>query len=228
MSWLLINKKRLAWFFQGPAEQFWGALLLNKWPTPGPVVFPLNIYFKCAACVRQRLIRSLWARTNKGKRPTQPSGGLEFCPCPSSQLPLGSFQLEAGYLQDIMGVRPRLQEAELTAAAPKRSFKLLAVLDPAGPNASGSGWGRQLFSGPPALGNRMTQWSGRRPGSQAASSTGKPCGEPVSCEVLGAGLSCQPGPPRLSPCWGRCGMCLLCSWPPQSRAGEGNKHPMAL
>lgn len=106
----------------------------------------------------------------------------------------------------------------------------MAVLDPAGPKASGSGWGRQLFSGPPLLGNLVTQWSGRRPGSRPVS-TGKPCGEPVSYEVLlclgRASASSLSLPPSALPSFHMLGQARLV--PVQSRRRQQTPHgPMKL
>lgn len=103
-------------------------------------------------------------------------------------------------------------------------------LDPAGPKASGSGWGRHLFSGPPLLGNLMTQWSGGRPGSRLPAQ-----GSPVVSQSL-VRYCCAWGGPQLPACsWtpqalpsfhklGEVWHVLLCSWPPQFwTAGEGKK-----
>lgn len=105
------------------------------------VLLPLNTSFECIACLGQRLAFCGPGPTRRRDRHNhQVAQNFVRIPAHSCHLDLSSWT-EAAY-RTSWG---QVQAAELAPAAMERSFKLLAVFDPAGPKASGSGRGEALI-----------------------------------------------------------------------------------
>lgn len=99
-------------------------------------MFPLTISFEQYS-LSEAEISFLWAGINKEETYTAIRWSGSQLTAATWIFPVG-WRLLAGH----PGARPRLLEAELAPAATEKSLKLLAMVDPAGPTASGSGLGK--------------------------------------------------------------------------------------